>query len=176
MYSLVLLQIGHHILQLNAVFMHLQLFQMKSKRVIRTLIVATCIGLEQHSSPCLWLVTFNDIVHMLTQCLSIAGVRLYHTVTVLPGTGVVVFGGRCSPDKPIQGLCKVTFDPSGACDPPTSDTEEIVKLHIEPVVSTGNPPSARWRHTTTVVSHKGEFKCTVFSSLCVCVCVLFLCI
>lgn len=106
---------------------------------------------------------------MVTKCLSCTGVRLYHTVTSLPGTGIVVFGGRSSPDKPIQGLCKVTFDPSGPCRNPNLDSEDVVKLRVEPVVSTGNPPSARWRHTTSVVSHKGEFKCTVgvFSSVCV---------
>lgn len=132
------------------------------------LIQGICFGSGQHSSPCLRLVTLDDIVHMLTQCLSCSGVRLYHTVTVLPGTGAVVFGGRCSPDKPIQGLCKVTFDPSGACEPPASDGEPTVKLLIEPLVSTGNPPSARWRHTTSVVSYKGQFECTVFFSPCLC--------
>ncbi|XP_075886943.1 tRNA wybutosine-synthesizing protein 4 [Nelusetta ayraudi] len=84
------------------------------------------------------------------------GVRLYHTVTLLPGTGIVVFGGRSSPDKPIQGLCKVTFDPTGPCRIPISDSADMVKLQVEPMVSTGNPPSARWRHTTNVVKHKGK--------------------
>ncbi|XP_061917615.1 tRNA wybutosine-synthesizing protein 4 isoform X2 [Entelurus aequoreus] len=35
------------------------------------------------------------------------GVRLYHTVTSTPGGGAVVYGGRCSPLKPIEGLVKV---------------------------------------------------------------------
>lgn len=115
------------------------------------------------------LVQISQVVHMVIKCLSCTGVRLYHTVTLLPGTGIVVFGGRSSPDKPIQGLCKVTFDPTGPCRIPISDSEDMVKLQVEPMVSTGNPPSARWRHTTNVVKHKGEFKCTVrvFSPVCV---------
>uniref|UniRef100_A0A671YD90 tRNA wybutosine-synthesizing protein 4 n=1 Tax=Sparus aurata TaxID=8175 RepID=A0A671YD90_SPAAU len=82
--------------------------------------------------------------HAPASCL-LPGVRLYHTVTSLPGGGLVVYGGRSSPLNPIRGLFKITLD--------SGDT---VKLCVEEIVCIGNPPPTRWRHTATVVSHKGK--------------------
>ncbi|KAK2840324.1 hypothetical protein Q5P01_014064 [Channa striata] len=78
------------------------------------------------------------------------GVRLYHTVTSLPGRILVVYGGRSSPLNPVQGLFKVTRPPAAA------DSEETVKLCVEQIVCTGNPPPPRWRHTASRISHKGQ--------------------
>ncbi|XP_019960117.2 tRNA wybutosine-synthesizing protein 4 isoform X2 [Paralichthys olivaceus] len=79
------------------------------------------------------------------------GVRLYHTVTLCPGGGIVVYGGRSSPLSPVRGLFKVMLDPGG---PPAP--LDIVNLCVEEMVCTGDPPPPRWRHTATIVSHKGK--------------------
>lgn len=81
------------------------------------------------------------------------GVRLYHTVTPLPrGGGAVVYGGRSSPLRPNSDLFKLTFDLSAAKAP----CPEAEKVQVEPMDCTGNPPPPRFRHTATVVRHKGE--------------------
>ncbi|KAF3694456.1 tRNA wybutosine-synthesizing protein 4 [Channa argus] len=79
------------------------------------------------------------------------GVRLYHTVTSLPGRVTVVYGGRSSPLNPVQGLFKVTLDPGGPPAPPDS-----LKLWVEQIVCTGDKPPPRWRHTASMISHKGK--------------------
>ncbi|XP_030283503.1 tRNA wybutosine-synthesizing protein 4 [Sparus aurata] len=84
------------------------------------------------------------------------GVRLYHTVTSLPGGGLVVYGGRSSPLNPIRGLFKITLDSGGPSGPRDSEDQDTVKLCVEEIVCIGNPPPTRWRHTATVVSHKGK--------------------
>ncbi|XP_033472788.1 tRNA wybutosine-synthesizing protein 4 [Epinephelus lanceolatus] len=84
------------------------------------------------------------------------GVRLYHTATSLPGGGIVVYGGRSSPLNPTRGLFRVMLDPGGPPDPPDSEDRETVKLNVEQVVCTGDPPPPRWRHTATAVSCKGK--------------------
>uniref|UniRef100_A0A3B5LII6 tRNA wybutosine-synthesizing protein 4 n=1 Tax=Xiphophorus couchianus TaxID=32473 RepID=A0A3B5LII6_9TELE len=87
------------------------------------------------------------------------GVRLYHTVTPLPrGGGVVVYGGRSSPLRPNSDLFKLTFDLSAAKAP----RPEAEKVQVEPMDCTGNPPPPRFRHTATVVRHKGEHFLFVF--------------
>lgn len=70
----------------------------------------------------------------------------------------MVYGGRSSPLNPIRGLYKLTLDPSGPSGPCDSEDQDTVKLCVEEMVCTGDPPPARWRHTATVVSHKGEIK------------------
>ena len=70
----------------------------------------------------------------------------------------MVYGGRSSPLNPIRGLYKLTLDPSGPSGPRDSEDQDTVKLCVEEMVCTGDPPPARWRHTATVVSHKGEIK------------------
>ncbi len=87
--------------------------------------------------------------------------RLYHTVTALPGGGVVVFGGRSSPLNPTRGLFKVTLDAVGPPGRLDSGDKDTVKLCVEQLSCTGDAPTARWRHTATVVCHNGEIKCEV---------------
>ncbi|XP_069033486.1 tRNA wybutosine-synthesizing protein 4 isoform X2 [Embiotoca jacksoni] len=87
------------------------------------------------------------------------GVRLYHTVTCLPGRGAVVYGGRSSPLNPIRGLFKVTFDPCGPPCPPESEGQDSVKVCVEQMVCTGDPPPPRWRHTAAITSHKENSCC-----------------
>ncbi|XP_076012442.1 tRNA wybutosine-synthesizing protein 4 [Genypterus blacodes] len=81
------------------------------------------------------------------------GVRLYHTVTSLPGGGgAVVYGGRSSPISPATGLLKVTLDPHGSPDSENPDINVCVKQ----MVCTGDSPQPRWRHTATLICHKGK--------------------
>ncbi|XP_041663332.1 tRNA wybutosine-synthesizing protein 4 isoform X2 [Cheilinus undulatus] len=84
------------------------------------------------------------------------GVRLYHTITSLPGGGLLVYGGRSSPLNPTKGLCRVTFDPAASPGRLDSVVQDPVKICIEQLVCTGEPPALRWRHTATAVSHKGK--------------------
>uniref|UniRef100_UPI0037E8DBA5 tRNA wybutosine-synthesizing protein 4 n=1 Tax=Semicossyphus pulcher TaxID=241346 RepID=UPI0037E8DBA5 len=84
------------------------------------------------------------------------GVRLYHSVTSAPGGGVVVFGGRSSPLNPTRGLFRVTPDPDGPLCPLDSESRDTVKLSVEQMVSTGDPPTPRWRHTATTLRHTGK--------------------
>ena len=84
------------------------------------------------------------------------GVRLYHTVTSLPGGDSILYGGRSSPLNPIRSLLKVTVE---LCDPPESvgsEDQGIVKLSIKEMACTGDTPKPRWRHSATMVSHSGE--------------------
>uniref|UniRef100_A0A8C4IYZ4 tRNA wybutosine-synthesizing protein 4 n=1 Tax=Dicentrarchus labrax TaxID=13489 RepID=A0A8C4IYZ4_DICLA len=80
------------------------------------------------------------------------GVRLYHTVTTLPGGGIMVYGGRSSPLNPTRGLFRVILDLGS----PLDEEQDTAKLWVDQMVCTGDPPLARWRHTATVVSHKGK--------------------
>lgn len=84
------------------------------------------------------------------------GVRLYHTVNNVPGWGIVVYGGRSSPLHPIRSLLKVNYDP---CDLPDSASPEDmapVELSLEEITCTGNLPPPRWRHTATMLNHRGQ--------------------
>nr|XP_020493507.1 tRNA wybutosine-synthesizing protein 4 isoform X1 [Labrus bergylta] len=84
------------------------------------------------------------------------GVRLYHTVTALPGGSLVIYGGRSSPLNPTRGLFRVTFDPAASPGPLDSEDGGAVQLNAEQLVCTGDPPTPRWRHTATTLSHKGN--------------------
>ncbi|XP_022536214.2 tRNA wybutosine-synthesizing protein 4 [Astyanax mexicanus] len=84
------------------------------------------------------------------------GVRLYHTLTSVPGWGAVVTGGRTSPLNPIDSVLKVTHHLS---DQPDSRT---VLLSVEKMVCTGQAPKPRWRHTATLLNHKGKNYLFVF--------------
>ncbi|XP_054915968.1 tRNA wybutosine-synthesizing protein 4 isoform X2 [Poeciliopsis prolifica] len=86
------------------------------------------------------------------------GVRLYHTVTPLPRGGAVVYGGRSSPLRPSSDLFKLTFDTSPAKAP----RPHAEKVQVEPMDCTGNPPPPRFRHTATVVRHRGRHFLFVF--------------
>ncbi|XP_015821263.1 tRNA wybutosine-synthesizing protein 4 isoform X2 [Nothobranchius furzeri] len=84
------------------------------------------------------------------------GVRLHHTVTCVPGGGVVIYGGRSSPLNPIRDIFRVTFNPGGvspAADPQSQAAETI---HVESMICSGDPPPPRWRHTASVVSLRGR--------------------
>lgn len=104
-------------------------------------------------------------------CCFLPGVRLYHTVTSLPRGGVVVYGGRSSPLNPIRSLFRVTLEPGSS-----EGGQDTLKLCVEEMVCTGDPPPARWRHTAAVVSHSGEInlECDFFHSLCQSVSHLFI--
>lgn len=84
--------------------------------------------------------------------------RLYHTVTSLPGGGIVVFGGRSSPLNPVSSLVRLTMESRISHDPKEPKDGVSVRLHMEKMTCTGDPPAARWRHAAAVVSHSGEMQ------------------
>ncbi|XP_072542727.1 tRNA wybutosine-synthesizing protein 4 [Salminus brasiliensis] len=84
------------------------------------------------------------------------GVRLYHTLTSVPGWGAVVTGGRTSPLNPIDRVLKLTCRLS---DQPDSRT---VLLSVEKMLCTGQAPKPRWRHTATLLNHGGKNYLFVF--------------
>ncbi|KAI3355652.1 hypothetical protein L3Q82_004244 [Scortum barcoo] len=81
------------------------------------------------------------------------GVRLYHSVTSLPGGGVVVYGGRSSPLNPVKSIFRVTPCPVGPVD---AEEKDKATLCAEQMVCTGDSPAPRWRHSAAVVRHKGK--------------------
>ncbi|XP_017325084.1 tRNA wybutosine-synthesizing protein 4 isoform X1 [Ictalurus punctatus] len=74
------------------------------------------------------------------------GVRLYHSMTSVPGWGAVIIGGRTSPLNPIDDILRVTYL-----------TDEFnsknMLVSMEKMVCTGTAPKPRWRHTVTLLSH-----------------------
>lgn len=78
-----------------------------------------------------------------------AGVRLYHSMTSVPGWGAVIIGGRTSPLNPIDDILRVTYL-----------TDEFnsknMLVSMEKMVCTGTAPKPRWRHTVTLLSHGGK--------------------
>uniref|UniRef100_H3CML5 tRNA wybutosine-synthesizing protein 4 n=1 Tax=Tetraodon nigroviridis TaxID=99883 RepID=H3CML5_TETNG len=78
-------------------------------------------------------------------------VRLHHTVTALPGGDIVAFGGRSSPLNPVSGPLRLTTE-----KPVEADGSDRVRLRVEKMACTGEPPAARWRHAAAVVSHSGK--------------------
>ncbi|XP_034042461.1 tRNA wybutosine-synthesizing protein 4 [Thalassophryne amazonica] len=90
------------------------------------------------------------------------GIRLYHTAAPLPGGASVLFGGRSSPLKPAKGLFKVTLDLCGSSASLQTGNQGTVECCVEETVCTGPLPVPRWRHTATVVRHKGKDVLFVF--------------
>uniref|UniRef100_A0A3P8ZJF8 tRNA wybutosine-synthesizing protein 4 n=1 Tax=Esox lucius TaxID=8010 RepID=A0A3P8ZJF8_ESOLU len=82
--------------------------------------------------------------------------RLHHTVTLVPGWGAVVFGGRSSPLNPIRTLLRVTGDACDLTDPVAPGDQALMKLSVTEMVCSGQPPRPRWRHTATLLRHKGQ--------------------
>jgi len=76
-------------------------------------------------------------------------VSLYQTLTSIPGGGVVLFGGRTSPLNPTGSIVWVTFD--------LGDQKSAVQLSFKNMNCTGTGPKPRWRHSSTLVCHNGEF-------------------
>lgn len=81
------------------------------------------------------------------------GVRLYHTVTAIPGKAAIVLGGRTSPLNSVRSICKLTMDPWCA---PDLERKDSVIFKVEEVAAGGKPPKPRFRHTTTLLSHKDK--------------------
>lgn len=88
------------------------------------------------------------------------GVRLYHTVSAIPGKAAIVLGGRTSPLNPVKSIYKLTMDPCSSLDLESQENNIIFK--VEEVVSGGKPSVPRWRHTMTLLHHKGEGKDYLF--------------
>lgn len=78
----------------------------------------------------------------------------------------MVYGGRSSPLNPVRSLFKVSVHPCGPTGPLDSQDPDAVKLCEEQIVSTSDPPPPRWRHTATVVSHKGKVGTSLSLSVC----------
>ncbi|XP_051937777.1 tRNA wybutosine-synthesizing protein 4 [Hippocampus zosterae] len=80
-----------------------------------------------------------------------SSVRRYHSITSIAGGVAVIYGGRSSPVSPIGGLVKVSLRLEGSPGP-----EDVVELHEEEMTCTGAHPPLRWRHSATLVCHKGK--------------------
>lgn len=76
------------------------------------------------------------------------GVRLYHTVSAVQEKAAIVLGGRTSPLKPVKSIYKLTMD--------SMDDQNKVIFKVQEVFVGGKPPGPRWRHTTTLLNHKGK--------------------
>lgn len=63
----------------------------------------------------------------------------------------MAFGGRSSPLNPVSGPLRLTTE-----KPVEADGSDRVRLRVEKMACTGEPPAARWRHAAAVVSHSGE--------------------
>ncbi|KAJ8352882.1 hypothetical protein SKAU_G00243580 [Synaphobranchus kaupii] len=93
------------------------------------------------------------------RCVSMepqTGVRMYHTVTAVPGWGVIAFGGRTSPLNPIRSILRMTFDPSSLPDSSVTDGPTLEWLSVKELACTGNAPQPRWRHTATLLRYDGQ--------------------
>lgn len=89
------------------------------------------------------------------------GVRMYHSLTAVPGWGAVVFGGRTSPLHPIGSVLRVTYDLSSLPDPSAPDGPVLDWLSVEELACTGKAPLPRWRHTATLLRYKGQARTRV---------------
>lgn len=69
-----------------------------------------------------------------------------------------MFGGRSSPLNPVSSLVRLTMESRISHDPKEPKDGVSVRLHMEKMTCTGNPPAARWRHAAAVVSHSGEMQ------------------
>lgn len=88
------------------------------------------------------------------------GVRLYHTVSAIPGKAAIVLGGRTSPLNPVKSIYKLTMDTCSSLDFESKEDNMIFK--VEEVVCGGKPSVPRWRHTMTLLHHKGKGKDYLF--------------
>ncbi|XP_069052575.1 tRNA wybutosine-synthesizing protein 4 [Lepisosteus oculatus] len=86
------------------------------------------------------------------------GVRVFHTVTAVPGWGCVVYGGRSSPLQPVTSVLRVKYDPPPGLVGPVSPADLCpVRLSArELVCSGGTAPRPRWRHTATSLAYRGR--------------------
>nr|XP_015214004.1 PREDICTED: tRNA wybutosine-synthesizing protein 4-like [Lepisosteus oculatus] len=86
------------------------------------------------------------------------GVRVFHTVTAVPGWGCVVYGGRSSPLQPVTSVLRVKYDPPPGLVGPVSPADLCpVRLSArELVCSGGTAPQPRWRHTATSLAYRGR--------------------
>ncbi|KAI5106871.1 tRNA wybutosine-synthesizing protein 4 [Silurus meridionalis] len=73
-------------------------------------------------------------------------VRMYHSMTFVPGWGAVILGGRTSPLNPIDDVLRVTY---------VTDqfNHENMLVSLEKMVCNGAAPKPRWRHSATLLSH-----------------------
>ncbi|XP_028846985.1 tRNA wybutosine-synthesizing protein 4 isoform X2 [Denticeps clupeoides] len=84
------------------------------------------------------------------ECSSDWGVRLYHTLTAMPGGGLLVFGGRSSPLRPCPTILQIKYETA-----PASGTDQV-KMSVEEMHCLGSAPLPRWRHTAVSLSHAGK--------------------
>ncbi|TSQ01556.1 tRNA wybutosine-synthesizing protein 4 [Bagarius yarrelli] len=74
------------------------------------------------------------------------GVRMYHSMTSVPGRGAVIIGGRTSPLNPIEDILSVSYQIN-------QSNPENVLVSLKKMMCTGTAPKSRWRHTATLLSH-----------------------
>ncbi|XP_063069032.1 tRNA wybutosine-synthesizing protein 4 [Engraulis encrasicolus] len=88
------------------------------------------------------------------------GARLYHSMTAVPGWGALVFGGRSSPLKPFGDILRVTYDFGQRRE--STAPSLTVNVALKEMECSGCLPQPRWRHTATLVRHKGQTLLFVF--------------
>lgn len=75
--------------------------------------------------------------------------RLYHTMTRLSDTQILVLGGRLSPVTPALGVLQLRF-----CKSEDNCTEDLNVTVTKP--DPEDSPLSCWRHSTTEVSHENQ--------------------
>ncbi|XP_059559505.1 tRNA wybutosine-synthesizing protein 4 [Myotis daubentonii] len=76
--------------------------------------------------------------------------RLYHTMTRLSDTQVLVLGGRLSPVTPAVGILQLRFCKS------EDDSAEDLNVTVTKAGTEGDSTLSCWRHSTTQVSYENQ--------------------
>ncbi|XP_014404218.1 PREDICTED: tRNA wybutosine-synthesizing protein 4 [Myotis brandtii] len=76
--------------------------------------------------------------------------RLYHTMTRLSDTQVLVLGGRLSPVTPALGILQLRFCKS------EDDSAEDLNVMVTKAGTEGDSTLSCWRHSTTQVSYENQ--------------------
>lgn len=76
--------------------------------------------------------------------------RLYHTMTRLSDTQVLVLGGRLSPVTPALGILQLRFCKS------EDDSAEDLNVTVTKAGTEGDSTLSCWRHSTTQVSYENQ--------------------
>ncbi|RDD38765.1 tRNA wybutosine-synthesizing protein 4 [Trichoplax sp. H2] len=100
--------------------------------------------------------------------------RLFHAVIPISDNKIAIFGGRLSPLKHYGDVIVVTFnlepihtDESTtegdlAKTPTSSQLKHKVDIGWESIACSGDMPTARWRHTATIID---DGKCLIFGGI-----------
>ncbi|EDV26751.1 uncharacterized protein TRIADDRAFT_55092 [Trichoplax adhaerens] len=100
--------------------------------------------------------------------------RLFHAVIPISDNKIAIFGGRLSPLKHYGDVIVVTFnlepihtdesttEGDSAKTPTSSQLKHKVDIGWESIACSGDMPTARWRHTATIID---DGKCLIFGGI-----------